>query len=299
MIACATFLLIVAGALVTSNDAGLSVPDWPTSFGHSPISYRYFTVPMIGGVRYEHGHRILAEFIGLLTIVLAAWTWRADRRSWMKKLGLAALGMVIVQGIFGGVTVLLGLPAVVSTIHAALGQTFFCIVVAIAVLTGREWVGQEPLVRFDRHRLSLPVLAWLSVGIVFVQLILGSMFRHHGMRLLPHLVAAVVVAVVLLWTILRTFSQYREAGQLSRPAATLLILLFTQLVLGFAAYMTRIVWGEQSATSTYAMIAATVAHVAVGALLLATALVLAIQATRHVPALGNRRLSQTEKVFAA
>src|SRR6202030_1111326 len=88
-----TFLLIIAGALVTSNDAGLSVPDWPTSFGS------LYKIPhMVGGVRFEHSHRMIAEFTGLLTIVIAIWTWRADRRRWMKALGIAALGTVIAQG---------------------------------------------------------------------------------------------------------------------------------------------------------------------------------------------------------
>src|SRR6185437_9761954 len=99
--ACATFLLLIAGALVTSNDAGLSVPDWPTSFGSL-----YKLPRMVGGVKFEHGHRMVAELVGLLTIILAVWTWRADRRGWVRKLGMAALATVIAQGILGGITVL-------------------------------------------------------------------------------------------------------------------------------------------------------------------------------------------------
>src|SRR3954454_18114612 len=137
------FLLIVAGAMVTSNDAGLSVPDWPTSFGS------LYKIPrMVGGVKFEHSHRMVAEFIGLLTIVIAVWTWRTDRRLWMKKLGIAALGTVIAQGILGGISVLKFLPPAVSTAHAAVGQTFFCIAVAIALFTGRRWTtfqGDEDL----------------------------------------------------------------------------------------------------------------------------------------------------------
>ena len=106
--ACATFLLIIAGALVTSNDAGLSVPDWPTSFGS------LYKIPrMVGGVRFEHTHRMIAEFIGLLTIVIAIWTWRGDHRRWMKGLSIAALGTVVAQGILGGITVLHFLPPAV------------------------------------------------------------------------------------------------------------------------------------------------------------------------------------------
>ena len=103
--ACTTLVLIVAGALVTSNDAGLSVPDWPTTFGS------FYKIPhMVGGVRYEHGHRMVAEFTGLLTIILAVWTWVAEKRHWLRVLGLAALATVIVQGILGGLTVLFFCP---------------------------------------------------------------------------------------------------------------------------------------------------------------------------------------------
>src|SRR3954462_1659074 len=95
-----TFLLIAAGALVTSNDAGLAVPDWPTSFGSI-----YRIPPMVGGVRFEHSHRMIAELIGLLTIAMAIWTWRAESRRWMRMLALGALALVIFPGILGGTTV--------------------------------------------------------------------------------------------------------------------------------------------------------------------------------------------------
>ena len=129
------FLLIVAGALVTSNDAGLSVPDWPTSFGSL-----YRIPPLVGGVKFEHGHRMLAEFIGLLTIGVAVWTQKVDQRRWMRILGWSALGTVIAQGMLGGLTVLFYLPPAISTAHATLAQTFFCIMVSIAFFTSRSWV---------------------------------------------------------------------------------------------------------------------------------------------------------------
>jgi heme a synthase len=294
-----TFLLIVAGALVTSHDAGLSVPDWPTSFGHWPVTYSYFEVPLVGGVLYEHGHRIFAQFIGILTIVLAVWTWRADRRPWMRKLGIAALATVIAQGVLGGLTVLHLLPWAVSTAHAALGQTFFCIVVTIALFTGREWVdtpecnrlqadvsspaSAEPLPATGAHAAtpSVVTLVWLSVAAVYVQLILGAAFRHHGLKLLPHLISAVVVTVVLSLTVARVMKHYANIDPMRRPAATLLLLLITQLTLGFAAYITRVDWGMGGIHPGNSLVIATVSHVSVGALLLATALVLAIQTTRH------------------
>lgn len=275
--ACITFLLLIAGALVTSNDAGLSVPDWPTSFGS------IYKIPrMVGGVRFEHTHRMVAEFVGLLTIVIAAWTWRTDRRSWMKKLGLAALGTVIAQGILGGITVLYYLPAPVSSAHAAIAQTFFCIAVVIAVFTGQQWVEEQPRVAPDTRRPSLITLTWLSIFVLYVQLILGAMFRHKGMSWGPHVFNAALVAFVLAWTAIRAISHYSEVDAVRRPAVTMLGLLIAQLCLGFAAFLTRVAWGRDAVQPELPMVVSTVAHVAVGALLLASAVVLAVQVWRHV-----------------
>ena len=276
MLACGTLLLIVAGALVTSNDAGLAVPDWPTTFGSL-----YRIPPMTGGVKFEHGHRMVAEIVGFLTIILAIWTWRAEPRSWMRKLGVVALGTVIAQGVLGGITVLFYLPPAVSTAHATLAQTFFCLVVTMALVTGREWTEEPPMPVVDRRRPSLHTLAALSVGAVYLQLILGAAFRHSGIKLLPHLISAVVVTVLLLWTIARVLTNYSAVPQLRRPARVLLALLLIQLALGFSAYLTRVVWSKDAAQPMLSMVTATVAHVAVGAVVLATSVVLALQAYRH------------------
>jgi cytochrome c oxidase assembly protein subunit 15 len=291
--ACATFCLIIAGALVSSNDAGLSVPDWPTSFGS------LYKIPhMVGGVRFEHTHRMIAEFVGLLTIIIAVWTWRTDRRRWMKALGIAALGTVIAQGILGGLTVLFYLPPPISSAHAALGQTFFCIAVAIAMFTGRKWVEEVPEVELDTRRPSLITLTLLSIFVLYVQLILGAMFRHHGMDWWEHVLNAPVVAIVLTWTAIRALSLYSKIEAVKRPAIILLSLLITQLCLGFVAFMTRVEWGKDAAQPELPMVISTVAHVAVGALLLATAVILAIQVWRHVPVKFEERVSGHEPVPA-
>src|SRR3984957_20537626 len=121
--ACCTFLLLIAGALVTSNDAGLSVPDWPLSYGS-------LTPPMVGGIFYEHGHRMIASFVGLLSIVLAVWLWRVashgpSAQRWLRWLGVAAFCPIVAQGLLDGLTVLFFLPPWVSSAHATLGQIFF------------------------------------------------------------------------------------------------------------------------------------------------------------------------------
>jgi heme a synthase len=285
-----TLLLIVAGALVTSNDAGLSVPDWPTTFGSI-----YKLPHMVGGVKFEHGHRMVAEFVGLLTIILAVWTWRAEKRRWLRLLGFAALGTVIAQGILGGLTVLFFLPAPISSAHAALAQTFFCIAVCIAMFTGPRWVEEVPRMEPDHRRPTLFTLTLLSIFVLYVQLILGAMFRHHGMSWWPHVVHAAVVAIVLLWTAVRAITAYPKIEAVRKPAIILLSLLFTQLCLGFAAFLARVAWGKDSAQPELPMVISTVAHVAVGALLLATTVVLATQVWRHVPVAFAERVPGTER----
>jgi len=289
VLACWTFLLIIAGALVTSNDAGLSVPDWPTSFGS------LYKIPkLVGGVKFEHTHRMIAQVAGLLTIILAVWTWRTEKRRWMRILGWGALATVIAQGILGGLTVLFFLPPLISSAHAALAQTFFCIAVAIAVFTGLKWVEEQPRVEFDTRRPSLFTLSLLSIFVLYVQLILGAMFRHHGMSWWPHVTHAVVVSFVLAWTAIRAITVYTNIEAIRRPAVLMLSLVIAQLCLGFVAFLTRVAWGHDAVQPELPMVISTVAHVAVGALLLATAVVLAIQVWRHAPVAFEERIAQPQ-----
>ena len=167
--ACATFCLVIAGGLVTSTGSGLAVPDWPLSYGQ-------VMPPMVGGILYEHGHRMVATFVGLLTTILAVWLWRKDDRRWVRILGVAALGAVIVQGVLGGLTVLYLLPTPVSVAHATLAQSFFSLTVVLALVTSRGWreAVAEPLPVTGRTRLFILAAA----GAVFLQLVLGAWMRH-------------------------------------------------------------------------------------------------------------------------
>jgi cytochrome c oxidase assembly protein subunit 15 len=277
--ACFVFLLIVAGALVTSNDAGLSVPDWPTSFGSL-----YKIPPLVGGVKFEHVHRMIAEWIGLLTIAVAVWTQRVDRRLWMRVLGWSALGTVIAQGILGGLTVLFYLPPAISTAHATLAQTFFCIMVSMAFFTSRSWVMTPQLLISQDARPRLTTLSTFTVVAVWIQLIVGAAFRHSGIRLLPHLIGAAVVFVMVNWLAVTTLNRHRAVPQLARPAKVLLALVGVQILLGLASYITRVIWSAGVAAPLASMVASTVAHVACGALVLVTTVILTIQVHRHTDA---------------
>ena len=269
------FLLIIAGALVTSEDAGLSVPDWPTSFGSI-----YKIPPMVGGVRFEHTHRMIAEGVGLLTILFCIAVFRIDKRRWFRYVSLAAIGAVIAQGILGGVTVLHFLPWYISSAHAALGQTFFSIAVLMALYSGRSWSESNPEKAADQGTPSTRTLAVLSIIAVYLQLFFGAAFRHSGMSILPHLVNAVLVSGILAWTAVRVLSRYGRFAPLRRSAATIIGLLLVQLGFGFAAYLTRVVWGKNAAQPLPSMVSTTVIHVVIGALLLATSFVLEEQVRR-------------------
>ena len=147
-VAFCTFLLIIAGALVTGNDAGLSVPDWPTSFGT-------FRMPrMVGGVKFEHGHRMIAGTVGILTIILAMWIWRQESRRWVRWVAFAAVMAVLAQALLGGITVLFFLPVAISTAHATLGQIFFCLAASLAFFTSAEWRWDETKVEDTVHSLA-------------------------------------------------------------------------------------------------------------------------------------------------
>ena len=286
----AALVVITAGALVTSNDAGLSVPDWPTSFG-----YLVKVPQFVGGVRYEWSHRMVAGTLVSLTLAIAVWTLLVERRRWLRWLAIGAFCTVIAQAILGGLTVLLFQPPWISTAHATVAQTFFCIAVAIALFTGKKWVEEVPRVEFDSRRPSLITLSLLSILVLYVQLILGGMFRHHGMSWWPHVLNAVTVSFVLAWTAVRAISVYSNIEAVRRLAIIMLSLLITQLCLGFTAFLTRVAWGRDTAQPELPMVVSTVAHVAVGALLLATTVVLAIQVWRHVPVAFAERVPQAQR----
>ncbi|MGH7360670.1 MAG: COX15/CtaA family protein [Candidatus Methylomirabilales bacterium] len=280
----ATFVLIFVGGLVTSTGSGLAVPDWPLSFGQ-------VFPPMVGGVLYEHGHRLVAALVGVLTTVLAIWIWVRERRAWVRGLGIGALLAILLQGLLGGLTVLYLLPTPVSVAHALLAQVFFCLTVTLAVVTGQGWAGRAAP-SAGGVAPGLPTLCALTVAAVFGQLILGAVMRHTGAglaipdfplafgRLLPpmdseavrihflHRAGAVVVTACVGWTVVRVLARHRRDAWLVRPALAAAGLLLAQLALGALT-----IWTQKAVLPT-------TAHVAGGAGMLAASLTLTLRAFR-------------------
>lgn len=288
IVAVFTFLLLLAGGMVTSTGSGLAVPDWPLSFGQ-------WMPAMEGGVLYEHGHRMIASLVGFLIVVEAVWLWRVEPRPWVRTLGWAALVGVVVQGLLGGLTVLMGLPDAVSVSHAGLAELVFGATVVIALVESRSWFASGPdEARLDVHSPSLTSLGMLTAGVVFVQILLGAIVRHTGAGLvipdfplaygqivpplnsLPvklhfaHRVGAVATAFVIGWTATRVWRAHRSDPQLRRPAGWLAILVIVQIALGG--------WTVLS----YKEPIVTTAHLGTGALLFGISLVVAVRARRRL-----------------
>ncbi|HET8781085.1 MAG TPA: COX15/CtaA family protein [Pyrinomonadaceae bacterium] len=283
LVACATFFLIIAGALVTSNDAGLATSDWPLSNGS-------FLPPMVGNMFYEHGHRMIATTVGLLTIGLAIYIRVKDKRFWVWRLGFFALFAVVMQGLLGGLTVKMMLPLAVSAAHATLAQLFFCTTVSLAVFTSRSWIEARPM-REESGSPPLRHMCTIALVMILVQLVLGASLRHSAKwdqhlpaeLIVAHIVGAIAVAIALGGTALSVLWRHKDEKFLTRPAMFALALLVVQLFLGIAAYLTRL-GSPNDPQPLHPMIGITVAHVACGALVFATTIVLTLRTYRVLPA---------------
>ena len=269
----ATVGLIVAGGLVTNTGAALAVPDWPTTFGHNPFLFPWSG--MVGGVLVEHGHRLIGAAIGMLTVLLAAVLWRGDGRLWVRGLGLLAVGTVCAQGLIGGLRVVL-LQDALAIVHGCLAQLFFALLVGIAVVTGRGWQDAS-IVPAETRRLAS--LGRLAAAVVYGQVVLGA-FTTHGTAVWWHVAGAVVVTGVLIGTALAVLRGAREDPILAWWARAVKVLVLGQLLLGLGAYVVRFtslgVPGGQ-----LAVVALPVLHRALGALVLGSAVALALQLSRR------------------
>jgi len=284
-IVCWTIVLLTAGALVTSEDAALAVPDWPLSYGT-------ITPPMVGGIAYEHTHRVIAAGLGLLVIGLAVMLWRTDDRPWMRWLGLAALGGVVLQGVLGGLTVLKLLHYWLPVMHACVAQLMFAVLVSIAFFTSRWWTESLPQYQ-DKGSPSVHTVVLINAAAIFLQVLAGAGFRHQYISLRPHVVGAVVVLGLVIWTaaiLRRRFSQVRE---ISRARVLLHAIVGTQILLGVIAFYSRIYTADAPQPMPL-MVASTVVHTVVGAVLFAISIVTVLICYRLVPRRGEVAVPATQ-----
>src|SRR6266403_1617064 len=170
-----TLFLICSGGMVTSKGVGLAVPDWPTTFG-----YNMFLFPVskwIGGIFFEHTHRLIASAVGFLTIILALWLWRSEDREWVRNLGLIAVASVVLQGVLGGLRVTM-LKDEIGIFHACLAQAFLGLLVVIALVTSRFWRSLSSATVAGNKLRALRTVALLTTAAIYIQLGLGAMMRH-------------------------------------------------------------------------------------------------------------------------
>ncbi len=278
LLSACTFFLLIAGAAVTSNGAGLSVPDWPLSFGT-------WMPEMKGGVFYEHGHRMVATLVGLLTIGFAVWFWKEESRPAVRWLGPAAVLLVVLQGVLGGVTVLYKLPKPVSILHACLAQLYFSLAVAAALLTSRAGRGPAPRL-VDSGRPSLRLLAGSLPVAVLGQTALGAAYRHEALGVMPHVLGALALSILIFVAVQAVLNQCGGRRELAVPAKAVMHCTVLQVLLGVLAYLARMVAeGPAGPFQVYSG----VAHVAAGALVMAASVVLAIQVFRRLSAAESAR----------
>lgn len=301
----ATLLLIFMGGLVTSHGAGMSVPDWPNSYG-----YNMFTFPpskWIGGIFFEHTHRLMATVVGLLSIIQLIVAWKVEQRRWVRWLTVGVFGLVILQGVFGGLRVVL-VELGLAIVHACVAQAFLCTAALTAVVTSRWWIETQPSV--DHSHNNIVRFAMIAVVVIYLQLIVGALMRHHqaglavpdlplsyghvmpptdqqsldlanqqriDLKLEPvtlaqiwlhmgHRVGAIIVSLLLIALSIALLRG--QQSLLQRGGIYLLILLATQLTLGTLT----VLWRKPADIASL--------HVLVGALTLMTCFVIALRLLR-------------------
>ena len=288
----ATVLLLGWGAFVTSIDAGLAVPDWPSSFNsYDPFNPwpRWWTLtPVLA----EHGHRLLGMLVGALTLILAVWTWIADPRRWMKHLGVAALVLVSLQGTLGGLRVVL-LSLDLAVVHACVAQIFLGLIVSMTLFTSITWLQPNDGTYDQATAPGTRKAALATLAILYGQIILGALLRHPGTGIDPalaglHIFGACTASAAIIYLFRRIRLHHREARELLSTSRMLLGLLILQLALGITAYVVTL---DDSGVLKPSNLQVTVntAHMVVGALLMAASVATVLHAFRFEPPKAPRK----------
>jgi cytochrome c oxidase assembly protein subunit 15 len=271
-----TLPLLFVGGSVTTYRVGLAVPDWPTTFGINMFLYDFWNAPF--GVRIEHTHRLYGAAVGLATIGLCVWFLAFEPRRWMKWLGVLALLAVIAQGVLGGTRVT-QVSTFLAAVHGCTAMAYFGLMVALCVLTGRDWYRRSPPV-LDAHHLR--PLSLLLLGLVGVQIGLGAWVRHYGSAsaLVSHVGMALLVVLFALFLAIRVHRVGCEAATLLPSARLLGCAVLAQSALGVLAFVGLLPWdGLPHPVRFYDAVFRT-GHQTCAALVLASSVVLALRAAR-------------------
>lgn len=311
LLVCTTFPLLWVGGLVTSTNAGMSVPDWPTTYGFNPFLYpltTWFWGPW--DIFVEHGHRLLASLIGLVTIGLVVTTWRCERRRWVRWTTLGALLLVIFQVVLGGLRVVLD-ERTLAQLHGCVGPLFFALSVAIATFTSGWWSAAIP--RRDSRAGGLKRLAIATAAIAYLQLVLGTFLRHLSAGTSPaefrfyaifHLIVAAALSIHVGLLGFRVARHFSDSRLLMRPAIALIGLILVQICLGAGTWLThygpptwladKVAWLARYTVEAGSLLQVhvTTAHVAVGSLILGTTVALALRSLRLLQAVPAPRAAE-------
>ena len=299
LLVCATVALLIAGGLVTTTRSGMAFKDWPTSDGFNMLTYPFWRAT--GDKFVEHSHRLMGAAVGMTTIVLGIAIGKTDSRRWVQVLAAAAVGLVIAQGILGGMRVRAD-AVLLARIHGCVAPLFFAVVVGLAAVTSKRWATPARVTQDSALR-KLFLLAVAITIMSYVQLVVGAHLRHVGpnatadmfrLALVFHLILAAALLIqiaVVAFSVLRTRRIYMPALW---PALFLLLLMMLQVSLGLWTWTLKYSWpgsvlGEWQFTSgwtntagSFAQSATVTAHVVNGSLILGTSLLLALRLFRSM-----------------
>ncbi len=279
-----TVVLLTWGAVVTSIEAGLAVPDWPTTFNSvdplNPIA-RWWAIPSILA---EHGHRLMGLVVGASVCILAGWTLLCESRSWVKKVALVALGLVVFQGVLGGLRVVL-VSLDLAIVHACVAQLFFSTLASLALFTSPTWLRASGILSEGLETTQLRRVAIMTAMAIYIQIILGALLRHPGagenlLLATNHMLGALAVLGLILITVKRVSDLRSRSRTVNTLVYSLLGILAIQIVLGFATYF--VITGDAEAGRSLLPTIISTAHMVVGAFLLATSVLVVLSSARSV-----------------
>jgi len=273
-----TILLFVFGALVTSNGAALSVPDWPKSFGTwFPSLKQLIQNP---GSFFEHSHRVIAAVLGILLLGEAILIWTMESRRWLRWFAAIAVGGVVVQAILGGEVVRKLLQYWLPELHACFGQIMFAAILGMAVFTSKWWVTEQPLLE-DSGPPSIQSIAVINAVVTFIQVFLGAGFRHQDMPIWPHMAGSLAVLGTTIWLAAALRRRFDASSALTFGRLLLHSVIGTQILLGIAAYWSRVTTADALSPQPV-MIWLTVIHTVFGALTFGVSIFVALLCYRTV-----------------